>query len=106
MGDVYAWRNVALDQVRAVKVMRPGTLSPAGEARFLREMKILARLSHENVVPVHDANVHEGVPYFVMPLLPGGSLSDHLERFRGNVRACVALMERVARGVHHVHEQG
>ncbi|HEY8505849.1 MAG TPA: serine/threonine-protein kinase, partial [Gemmataceae bacterium] len=107
MGVVYKARNPALDEVRAVKVMRVEALrTPARQERFLREMRVLARLKHPNIVPVHDARLLDGQPYFVMPLVEGGSLADHLDRFRGDPRRAARLIERVARGVDFAHSRG
>src|SRR5262249_15096714 len=52
------------------------------------------------------AELHGGQPYFVMELVPGGSLDRHLHRFVGRPDAAVALLEKVARAVQHAHDQG
>jgi serine/threonine-protein kinase len=75
--------------------------------RFRREGQALGRLRHEAIVPVFDADVHDGVPFLVMEHEPGGSLADHRERLTAaGPTMVVQLMERVARAVAHAHRQG
>ena len=50
MGVVYKARQVDLDRVVALKVMHPGIASPEALARFQREMKVLGKLRHPNIV--------------------------------------------------------
>jgi hypothetical protein len=107
MGMVYrAWQE-DLNREVAVKVMRGGTnLAPNLTQRFALEARLLARLRHEHIVPVYEAKLHRGQPYFVMELVRGGSLASAVERYAGKPFAAARLMEQVARAVQHAHEQG
>jgi tRNA A-37 threonylcarbamoyl transferase component Bud32 len=66
MGTVFLARDITLERRVAIKILRP-ELAPATAAeRFLREARILAKLSHPNVVPVHAAGEADGLFYYVM----------------------------------------
>lgn len=104
MGVVYAARDVALDCPVAVKVPHPEAAEGVSRDRFEREARTLARLRHPGIVAVRGARFGAGRPFFVMDLLPGGSLADR--RAGGPVPAAEAagLLEAVARAVHHAHQ--
>src|SRR5512134_1318983 len=78
MAVVYKAYDTRLETDVAVKVIRTEVLPPnlleGALKRFEREAKALARLTHPNIVKVTDYGEHEGKPYLVMPLLPGGTL--------------------------------
>jgi len=78
MGIVYRAREVALDRPVAVKVLRPELATAVARERFLREARLLARLQHPNVVPVHRADERDGLPFYVMDLIEGRTLADRL----------------------------
>jgi Protein kinase domain len=107
MGVVYRARDRALGRVVALKVLRPG-LAPHWPMlrRFAREARALARLRHDNIVPIYEARLHRGQPYFAMEFVPGGSLAGQLHRFVGNPVAAVTLLHQVAHAVQHAHERG
>src|SRR5262249_15480681 len=64
------------------------------------------QLCHPNIVPVYEIDQVFGQHYFTMPFVAGGSLREHLARVGANPTAAVALVEKVARAVHHAHEHG
>jgi serine/threonine protein kinase len=75
MGVVYrAWDRDAQRMV-ALKIIQPGVLE---EARFRFEAGVLARLEHENVIPLHEVGEHEEVPYYTMRFVEGGDLGGRL----------------------------
>ncbi|MCA9693159.1 MAG: serine/threonine protein kinase [Myxococcales bacterium] len=78
MGIVFAARDPELDRDVAIKILRPELRSaPAGDtARLLREARAIARLSHPNVIVVHDVGVHGELVYVVMELVRGESLRE------------------------------
>ncbi len=78
MGIVYRAREVALDRAVAVKILRPELATAVARERFLREARLLARLQHPNVVPVHRADERDGIPFYVMDLIEGRTLADRL----------------------------
>jgi hypothetical protein len=83
----------------------PGADQKALE-RFQLEARAMAQLDHPNVVPIYGEGAHQGEPYFTMKLFEGGSLAEHRERLRNDVRKAVGLLGKVARAVHYLHEKG
>jgi serine/threonine-protein kinase len=108
MGVVYKCRQKSLGRLVALKLIRPGAV--AGEAdsrRFRNEAETVAQLDHPNIVPVHEVGEQpDGLLYFSMKLIEGGSLAAQLPRFRDDPRAAAGLVAKVARAVHHAHQRG
>lgn len=78
MGIVFDGREVALDRRVAIKVLRPELATAVARERFLRESRLLARLQHPNIVPVHRADERDGIPFYVMDFIAGRTLADRL----------------------------
>lgn len=78
MGRVYDATDVRHGRRVALKVLDPGLTSELGAARFLREVSIVAKLVHPNIVPLHDSGEANGQLYYVMPCIEGGSLRERL----------------------------
>ena len=93
---VYLAEDVKLARKVAIKVLRPGTSAGYEPQRFLREIRIAARLAHPQILPLHDSGECDGLLYFVMPYAGCESLRDRLER-EGPLPLDVAL--RIARAV-------
>ena len=83
MGEVYRARDSKLERDVAVKVL-PQSLAadPDALARFEREAKAVAALSHPNILAIHDFGTHDGVAYAVTELLEGETLRGKLDRAR------------------------
>ena len=75
-------------------------------ARFQREIQLLRRLQHPNIVNILNSGSHEGFDFFAMPFLDGESLSDRLERARTPIHEARSLMAAICDAVHFAHEQG
>jgi ABC-type amino acid transport substrate-binding protein/tRNA A-37 threonylcarbamoyl transferase component Bud32 len=106
MGVVYKARQVSLNRVVALKMIRAGQLaSPEEVRRFRREAESIARLDHPNIVPIYEIGEEDEQHYFSMKLVPGGSLAQHLVRF-ADPEAAARLIATVARAVQHAHEKG
>ena len=70
----------ALDRYIAVKLLAPHlATSGAARARFAREARAAAAVLHENVVPIHSVSEANGLPFLVMPYMPGESLQKRLD---------------------------
>jgi serine/threonine-protein kinase len=107
MGVVYHAYDPELKRHVALKVLKAGSLAgPEDCLRFSREAQATARLQHPHIVPLHEVGWYGQQPYFVMALAAGGSLAHHLGRFSKDLRAAVALAEKVARAVHYAHTKG
>src|SRR2546430_5355811 len=76
MGAVFLARQVALDWLVAIKVLRPELATADGAERFHREARTLASLGHPNIVPIHDYGESRGIYYYVMDYLQGETLAD------------------------------
>jgi predicted Ser/Thr protein kinase len=113
MGVVYKARQVSLNRVVALKVIRADKvtdLEPEARRdwlrRFQNEAEAVADLDHPNIVAIHHVGEAEGRPFFSMKLLEGGSLKDCLGRYPDDPRAAARLVAAVARAVHHAHQLG
>src|SRR5262245_2489788 len=90
MGVVYRARQLELDRIVALKMIRSGRFdSPAELARFRGEAELAALLDHPNVVPVYEVGEGDGQPFFSMKYVQGRSLGRALEdpRWEPDVRA-------------------
>ena len=76
MGEVWRGTDSVLGRQVAIKLIDLRTVpDESGAARFEREARATAGLSHEGVVTVHDSGVEDHTAYLVMELLPGPSLA-------------------------------
>ena len=80
MARVFLARDIKHDREVAIKVLRPELSSGIGKERFLREIKLAARLMHPHILPLFDSGEDDGALYFVMPYVKGASLRVRLER--------------------------
>ena len=81
MAIVYRARDARLKRGVAVKLLPPDLAFRADiRSRFLREAEMAARLSHPNIVPIYAVDERDGLVYFVMALVQGGSVGDRLRR--------------------------
>src|SRR5262245_45013753 len=64
----------------ALKVLDPELAAAIGHERFLREIGIVAKLTHPHILPLHESGVADGLIFYVMPYVAGGSLRQRLER--------------------------
>ena len=80
MALVYLARDVRHERFVALKTLRPEIAMALGRERFLREIKLAARLQHPNILPVYDSGVVDGLLFYVMPFVEGESLRERLQR--------------------------
>jgi eukaryotic-like serine/threonine-protein kinase len=109
MATVYKAHDPRLERDVAVKVIRTDQFPPAALGqilkRFEREAKSLARLSHPNIVKVHDFGEVEGSPYLIMEYLSGGTLKEKMGKPIAWNEASRLLLP-VANALAHAHQQG
>ena len=115
MGEVYRARDTRLDRDVAIKVL-PGSVSadPERRARFEREAKAVAALSHPNILAIHDfgrlrpegASAGQGeIAFAVMELLHGETLRDRLKSGAMSVRKATEIAIQIARGLGAAHDK-
>ncbi len=80
MATVYLAEDIRHDRRVALKVLHPELSSALGPDRFLREIKLAARLNHPHIVPLFDSGEAAGFLFYVMPVVEGESLRDRLLR--------------------------
>jgi serine/threonine protein kinase len=105
-GVVYEARQLALDRLVALKMVRSETVTADHLARFAAEAATLARLQHPNIVQIHEVGEHDGTPYLALEYVAGGTLAGRLAGRSLPVREAVALVETLARAMHYAHEAG
>src|SRR6202162_6113964 len=111
MGIVYRAYDIKTRSFVALKTMRDAT-DPVAVELFSKEWSVLASISHPNIVPIRDVGEidEHGLkkPFFVMPLLPGATLSKLIETSstRLTVERVVAIITQVCRGLQAAHEKG
>lgn len=108
MGCVYRAHDSRLDRDVALKVLRRPEEGWGGQqgARFEREAKAVAALSHPHIVAIHDFGEANGQPYMVSELLVGQTLRDALVAGPLPVRRAVELALQIARGLAAAHDKG
>jgi serine/threonine protein kinase len=107
MGVIYKARQRGSRRIVALKrVLSYHSDSSETLVRFRREAEAVASLDHPNILPIYEVGEADGLPFFTMKFAPGGSLQSVKKALREDPRQCVSLLERVARAVHHAHEQG
>ena len=106
MAVVYGAHDLRHDRHVALKVLQPGFSARLGAERFLREIKVAARLHHPHLLPLYDSGDAGGLLYYVMPCVDGGSLRDLLTR-EGRLAPAHALRlaREVADALDYAHRQ-
>jgi len=107
MATVYRAFDPSFDREVAIKILpREFLHNPQFIDRFKREIKTIAQLDHPAIVPVYDVGEHDGIPYYVMRFMPGGSLSDMIDRGRFNIQDTARIVERLASALSYAHRKG
>jgi tetratricopeptide (TPR) repeat protein len=107
MGVVYKARQLGLKRLVALKMILAGAhAGPARLARFRAEAEAVARLQHPNIVQIHEIGEHDGLPFFSLELVDGGSLDKNLAGTPLPPRRAAELAETLARAVHVAHAHG
>lgn len=107
MATVYRAHDPSFDREVAVKVLpREFLHDPQFLGRFQREVKTIAQLEHPAIVPVYDVGEDDGMPFFVMRIMTGGSLSDWLKQGAFSVEDTARIIERLAKALAYAHKKG
>ena len=107
MGEVYKAKDTRLERTVAVKVLPQAVANdPDALARFEREAKSVAALSHPNILAIHDFGTQDGTAYVVTELLEGETLSAKLASGPIPPKQAVGYALQVAKGLAAAHEKG
>jgi len=113
MATVYLARDVKHDRSVAVKVLDAELTARLGAQRFVKEIRLTARLQHPHVLGLLDSGVFgpeagtfAGRPYYVMPYVEGESVRARLARGRLPVSEAIRVLREVADALRYAHEQG
>lgn len=107
MATVYRAYDPSFDREVAIKVLpREFLHNPQFLDRFQREIKTIAQLEHPAIVSVYDVGEHDGIPFFVMRFMPGGSLSDMIKKGRFSLEDTARIVERLASALSYAHRKG
>lgn len=111
MGVVYKARDVNTNKIYALKFMLPGS-DEESQKRFLREAKALSMVRHPNVVSILQYGQDNGLPFIVMELIEGESLSKLVQatlRSSGEAPSyswTISIFKQIAEGLKACHDQG
>jgi serine/threonine-protein kinase len=107
MGIVYKARQIALDRMVALKVIRSAEFaSEDALLRFQKEAEAVALLDHPHIVPIYQVGHAAGLRFFSMKLIPGSSMDKKLADFSDNPRGAARLLATIAEAVNHAHQRG
>jgi serine/threonine protein kinase len=107
MATVYRAYDPSFDRDVAIKVLpREFLHDPQFHDRFKREIKTIAALEHPAIVPVYDVGEEDGVPYFVMRYMTGGSLTSWIEKGKFSLKDAARIIERLASALSYAHQKG
>jgi serine/threonine protein kinase len=107
MGVVYKARQPKLNRLVALKILAPEKgADPAFAERFLREAQALARLSHPNIVTVHDFGEADGMFFLLMEYVDGMTLRQLLREGRMKPEEALAIVPKICEALQFAHEQG
>jgi TolB-like protein len=107
MATVYLAQDLKHDRPVALKVLHPELAASLGPERFLREIKLAARLQHPHIMTVLDSGESAGHLWFTMPYIEGESLRDRLRRERQlPIADAVRLTREAALALDFAHRQG
>jgi serine/threonine protein kinase len=107
MGEVFRARDTRLDREVAIKILSASLArDPAALARFEREATSIARLSHPNILAIHEFGRHADTAFVVTELIDGETLRARLANGPLPPRRAVAYAHQIARGIAAAHARG
>ena len=107
MGVVYKARQIGLNRLVALKmILAGGHASVQQRTRFQAEAKVIARLQHPHIVQVFDIGEHQGMPFFSLELVEGGSLEKQLAGNPLPPRDAAVLLAILAGAMQAAHDHG
>jgi serine/threonine protein kinase len=105
MASVYLARDRELNRAVALKVLSEPAPRPDGEVRLEREARIIARLEHPGIVPIHDSGIlPDGRNFYVMKLVRGQRLDEYAPSATG-MRDRLRIFEKICEAIAFAHAQ-
>jgi formylglycine-generating enzyme required for sulfatase activity/tRNA A-37 threonylcarbamoyl transferase component Bud32 len=107
MGVVYKARQIKANRLVALKmILTSKHASVQEQVRFQIEAEAVAHLQHPNIVQLHEVGERDGMPFFSLEFCAGGSLDRKLKTWAPAPAEVAALVETLARALHHAHLRG
>jgi serine/threonine-protein kinase len=106
MATVFLARDLRHDRDVAIKVMHDELAASLSRQRFLREIRLAAKLAHPHILPLHDSGDAEGMLFYVMPNAEGRSLRDKMNAGPIAVADAVRVTIEVADALDFAHRHG
>jgi serine/threonine protein kinase len=109
MATVYKAYEPGLDRYVALKILPREFLHDEGFAeRFKREAKVIARLEHPNIIPIHNFGIEEQsrTPWMAMRMISGGALSGIMKKGRLGADRTIEILRGVAQALDYAHGKG
>ncbi len=107
MGVVYKAIQISTRREVALKLLLEGPLaSEQARKRFEREIALAAQLKHPNIIPIYDSGSCDGRMYYAMEYVRGAALGAYVKTHRLDVRARLALFNKICTAVRHAHQRG
>lgn len=107
MATVYLAQDSKHDRTVALKVLHSELAASLGPERFLREIKLAARLNHPHILPLFDSGAADGMLFYVMPYVEGESLRERLDRQKQlPIEEAVHHARSIASALDFAHRQG
>ena len=107
MATVFLADDLRHERQVAVKVLHAELAAALGSTLFLAEIKTTARLQHSHILPLHDSGDDDGMLYYVMPYVAGGTLRQHLQK-QGPlpIDEALRIADEVATALDAAHRRG
>ncbi len=107
MSTVFLARDEKHERDVALKLLRPDLASAVGSDRFLREIKLTAGLNHPHILPLLDSGAVDGLVWYAMPYVTGGSLRTRLVRHGPlELAETIRIAGQVASALDYAHRLG
>ena len=107
MGVVYKARHQGLRRLVALKMILHGNLASAGDlARFHIEAEAIARLQHPNIVQIYEIGTYNGLPFFSLEFVDGGSLARKVDGMPQPNDEAALMVETLAKAMAFAHQRG
>jgi serine/threonine protein kinase len=105
MGSVFRAEHLVLKKEYALKILASGTLKNEQWQRFSLEARAIAKMNHSAIIKIHNMGLDsDGVPYYVMDLLPGTTLFDYCKEDSViSVAEIIDVFKQIASGLSYAH---